>query len=290
MLALVAGEGDLPGLIMDQLDGSGTAFRLCELEGYPSEHRGDRPIIRFRIETLGSFIAELVRLGVTQICFAGAIGRPPLDPSKIDPATMPLVPRMMAALQQGDDAALRTVLQFFDEAGIETVGANELGPEILPAPGVLGKVAPSDQHKKDAERGIEIIGAMAAVDVGQACIVEGGQALAIEAQPGTDWMMRSLLQTAPEMDGRTTRSTLFGGVASEPRAKHIPKGGVLVKAAKPGQELRIDMPTIGPDTVMRAVQVGLEGIVIEAGRVIVVHKESCVEIADSHGLFLWVKE
>lgn len=289
MFALVAGAGDLPKTVMQELDAAGTPFRLCELEGNPSAHRGDRPVMRFRIETLGSFIAELVGYGVTQICFAGGIGRPPLDPSKIDAATMPLVPRMMAALQQGDDAALRTVLRFFEEAGIEPVAAHHLGGDLQPQPGYLGQQAPSEQHKKDAARGVEIIGAMAQVDVGQACIVAKGQALAIEAQPGTDWMMLSLLQHR-EMARDDKVPTLFGSVVTGARGAHIPKGGILVKAAKPGQDLRIDMPTIGPDTVMRAAQVGLEGIVIEAGRVIVLHPKTCIEIADKHGLFLWVME
>ncbi len=289
MLALVAGEGDLPKLVMDRLDADGTVFRLCELEGYPSEHRGDRPVMRFRIETLGSFINDLVGFGVTQICFAGGIGRPPLDPSKIDPATMPLVPRMMAALQQGDDAALRTVLQFFDEAGIETVAADRIGPNLVPDPGVLGSVDPSEQHRKDAARGVEIIGAMAQVDVGQACVVAQGQALAIEAQPGTDWMMLSLLANREATQADSINS-LFGSVVEGARGNHIPQGGILVKAAKPGQDLRIDMPTVGPKTVLRAAQVGIEGIVIEAGRVMVLKPEECIAIADRQGLFLWVME
>lgn len=289
MLALVAGEGDLPGQVMQELEAQGTLYHLCELEGFPSEHRGDRPIMRFRIESLGSFIADLVSRGVTQVCFAGAIGRPALDPSKIDAATLPLVPRMMAALQQGDDAALRTVLQFFDEAGIETIAAQHLGADLQPEPGYMGNVTPTEQHQKDAARGIEIIGAMAQVDVGQACIVAKGQALAIEAQPGTDWMMQSLLEDREATDDERV-PRLFGSVVRGRRGKHIPKGGVLVKAAKPGQELRIDMPTIGPQTVLRAAQVGLEGIVIEADRVIVLHPEDCIQIADKHDLFIWVKE
>ena len=288
MLALVAGEGDLPGLLMQALDGQGTPFFLCEIEGHETPARGDRPVIRFRIETLGSFIAELRGKGVDQICFVGRVARPPLDPAQIDAATMPLVPRMMAALQQGDDAALRSVLSFFDEAGISSIGAHELRPDLLPAAGVLGKVQPDARHEKDIARGMQIIGAMAQADVGQSCIVAGGQALAIEAQPGTDWMMLSLLEQNAALNGDLVAGMLGYGAAGQ-RSRRFAKGGTLVKAAKPGQELRIDMPTVGPDTFRRAAQVQLEGIVIEAGRVMVLDAPRCVQIADRHGLFFWVK-
>jgi len=158
MLAIVAGEGDLPELVFQTLASDGIQFYLCELEGHPCDGRGGRPVIRFRIETLGSFIADLSAKGVDRICFVGRVARPPLDPAKIDPATMPLVPRMMAALQQGDDAALRTLLSFFQEAGIESVGAHELRPDLLPAPGVLSKAQPEKRHQKDARRSPARIG------------------------------------------------------------------------------------------------------------------------------------
>lgn len=286
-LAVVAGQGVLPPLVIAHLESAGRSFRLCELDGYPYDDRAGRPLIRFRIETLGSFIAELTRHGVTQICFAGRIGRPKLDPSAIDAATMPLVPRMMQALQLGDDAALRLLLSFFMEHGIEPVGAHELRPDLLPEPGVLTKLEPQERHKADAARGAEIIAAMGAVDIGQACIVANGQALAVETMGGTDWMMQSLLVQAEPL--RTDLTSAVLGRGPSRRGTALPDGGVLVKAAKPGQELRIDMPVIGPDTIRRAVQVGLEGIVIEAARVMVLDAPLCVALADRAGLFLWVR-
>jgi DUF1009 family protein len=268
VLAIVAGEGALPGMLLETLEDAGRPICLAELEGHPSDLSGLQAPIRFRIETLGSFIADLTTQGVRQICFAGRVARPPLDPARIDAQTMPLVPRMMAALQQGDDAALRMLLSFFEEAGIEPLGAHQLRPDLLPPPGVLGQHRPGDTHKKDADRGAEVLAAMAQADVGQSCIIARGQALALEALPGTDWMMRSL-------------------VAQEGGA--LGQGAVLVKAAKPGQELRIDMPTIGPDTLRRAAELQLAGVVIEAHRVMMLDAARCIEIADRAELFLWVR-
>ena len=219
---------------------------------------------------------------------AGRMQRPPLDVSNLDAETQPLVPRFMAAMQQGDDALLRTVLGFFEEREIEALGAHEVRPDLLPEPGVLTDRKPEAFHETDADRGAQIIAAMAQADVGQACVVAKGQALAIEALPGTDWMMQSLMvENQPLNPDVVAKVVGYGGKLQ--RSRQLPPGGILVKAAKPGQELRVDMPVIGPDTIRRAIQVGLEGIVIEAGRVMVLESPLCLKIADRHGLFLWVR-
>ena len=272
---------------MEHLSATNTPYHLCQLECQGPDTRSDYPVRKFRIETLGSFIKWLKEQGVDRICFAGRVDRPPLDPALIDSQTMPLVPRMMQAFQVGDDAALRLVLGFFEEAGIRPVGAHELQPNILPPAGFIGSARPTDEHERDANRGIEVIAAMAAADVGQACIVHKCQPLVIEAQPGTDFMMQSLLHERVALPcGRNLM-----GISKSARATGLPpEGGVLVKAAKPGQELRIDMPAIGPDTIIRAVQVGLDGIVVEAGRVIVLQPSICEKLVEKHSLFLWVRE
>lgn len=262
MLALIAGQGRLPAAIREARPDA----LVAELEGFPS---GLEPVSwRFRIERLGSFLAELKSAGVTDVCFAGAIRRPPLDPSMVDAATIPIVPRMMVALQSGDDAALRTVLDFFEEAGIAVRPAQELAPDLLAQEGILGKVEPSDQDRRDAARAAAIVEALGAADVGQGCVVAGGQALALEAFGGTDWMLASL---------------------ADDRRPLGPTGGVLYKAPKPGQDRRVDLPAIGPQTVAGAVSAGLSGIVVEAGGVLLLDREDTVAAADEAGLFLWAR-
>lgn len=261
MLALIAGRGRLPEYVAEHAEGPVT---IAALEGFPPDTL--KPQKTFRIEHLGSFLAELTQAGVTKACFAGAIRRPPLDPSAVDAATMPLVPRMMQALQQGDDAALRTVLAFFEEAGIEVIGAHEIVPDLLPAPGIPTARKPDASHESDAARAAEILDALGKADVGQSCIVYQGQALAIEALPGTDWMLKSIV---PFRDGNT--------------------GGIFFKSPKPGQDLRVDMPTIGGQTVSRAQKAGLEGIVIAGGGVLAIDLPDIVRRLDKRNMFLWVR-
>jgi UDP-2,3-diacylglucosamine hydrolase len=210
------------------------------------------------------------------------------------------VPRMMAALQSGDDAALRTVLGFFEEAGFGVPAAHELVPEVLPPEGVLTRAGPGAAAERDVARAVAAHRAMGAADVGQALVVAQGMVIAVEAQPGTDWMLASLLARGGERlptgglldDPFGVAADMFGGpvVAQRPgRDPGLPTGGILYKAPKPAQDLRADLPAIGPATVRGAAGAGLEGIVIEAGGVMVLDRDEAVRAADEAGLFLWVR-
>jgi DUF1009 family protein len=293
MLALIAGQGALPGLVVKARPDA----VICELEGYPAGLGAARV---FRVERLGSFMEDLRRAGVTEICLAGRVGRPRLDPAMLDAATMPLVPRMMAALQVGDDAALRTVLGFFEEAGFTLRAAHEIVPEVLPPEGVLTRAQPGPGAERDVARAVSAHRAMGAADVGQALVVAQAQVIAVEAQPGTDWMLASLLSRGGERlptgglldDPFGVAADMFGGPAVAPRRGRdpgLPPGGLLYKAPKPGQDLRADLPAIGPETVRGAVAAALEGIVIEAGGVMLLERDATIAAADAAGIFLWVR-
>lgn len=267
--ALIGGTGALPGLLISRLEAAGTPPVLAELDGFAMEGRRARPVIHFCIETLGSLIAEFASRGVTQVCFAGALRRPALDPARIDAATLPLVPRIMQALEQGDDGALSVVIALFAEAGIEVVAAHDIAPDLLLPAGVPTRAQPDQRAKRNAARGQAVLDAMGAADIGQACVIAASQAVAIEAQPGTDWMLASLLKG----DDFT-----------------LPKDALFMKGPKPGQDRRIDMPTIGVGTVTGAKAAGLTGLVIEAQGVLVLDSAGVIAACDAAGLFLWVRE
>lgn len=267
MLALIAGQGRLPAVLYAWLAEQGAPPHVAELLDFPADIPGVSPEV-FRVEHLGSFLNALRGTGVTEVCFAGSIARPALDPSAIDADTMPLVPQMMAALAAGDDGALRAVLSIFEEAGLAVRAAHEILPDLLPKAGVLTGQAPTDRDRSDAARGAAIVAAMGAADTGQACVVAAGQALAIEALGGTDWMLGSLA----------------GG-----RRPKGPDGGILFKSAKPHQDRRVDLPVIGPDTVRNAKLAGLSGIVIPKSDVMILDQAETIAEADRLGLFLWVE-
>lgn len=259
-LAVIAGMGALPGAVLAQDPGA----VVCEMAGFPVAYPEGTSVLTYRLETLGTLIADLQARGIKRLCFAGAMSRPAIDPTAIDAATMPLVPRIMAAVAEGgDDAALRAALALFSDAGFAIVGAAELVPDLLPDPGVLtGDL--TDQTQSDADRAMQVLDAIAAADLGQGCVVAKSRVIAVEAAPGTEWMLASL------RDGEAW-------------------GGVFAKAPKIGQDLRVDMPAIGPDTVDQAHQAGLKAIVIAAGGVIVLERAETIARAQQAGITIWVR-
>lgn len=260
MLALIAGTGALPGDVVAHLKEPPI---ICAMEPFlPDALVVDIP---FRLEHFGSLLADLKSRGVTEICMAGAIGRPPIDPAQIDAATIPMVPVLQGALASGDDGALRAVMGLMEQAGFTMRAAHEVAPNLLMGDGCPTREQPAETDKADAERGAAIVAAMSAADIGQACVVKKGQALAIEGVFGTDWMLGSLKQRP---DGQ---------------------GGLLFKAPKPGQDRRADLPTIGLNTVEGAAAAGLSGIVLEAGGVLVLDQAAVLDACDRLGLFLWLR-
>lgn len=254
MLALIAGMGDLPPALIARLP---SRPFVCALQGFEPEISVD---LVFRLEHLGTFLQELQTRGVTQICMAGAVRRPEIDPGAIDAATMPLIPQVQAAMAQGDDGALRVIIALLEQTGFAVVAAHEIAPDLLPDAGVLTTAEFQPSHRTDAALGEACVAEMGAGDVGQACLIREAQVVATESQTGTDVML-----DAPAV------------------------GAVLYKAPKPDQDRRADLPVIGAGTAERAVTAGLVGIVIEAGGVMVLDAPRVVEILNKNGLFLWVR-
>jgi hypothetical protein len=269
-LALIAGRGALPGHVLAACEAEGREVVVCGVRGYDAElPRNDRP---FRLETLGSLLAGLRADGVGEACLAGAVQRPELDPVAVDAATAPLMERLAGALAAGgDDGALRVLLSIIEEAGLRVRGAADLAPGLLPEEGVLTAARPADRHGRDAGRAAAALAVLGPADLGQACVVRGGHVIAVEALPGTDWMLESLAACPP------------------PLPAHLSAGGLLYKAPKPGQDRRVDLPAIGRATVEGARRAGLDGIALEAGGVMLLDRAATLAAADAAGLFLWVR-
>lgn len=261
-LAIIAGRGGLPAALVAALD---TPPMVCALDGFTPD--GVTVDQVFRVERLALFLRHLEDQGITRVAFAGAVQRPRLDPSLFDPQTAQMVPRLLSAMQAGDDATLRVVIAIFEEAGFEVVGVEDIAPALLPGAGLLaGALTPRDEA--DAERAAAIVAALGAVDVGQACVVAQGLCLAVEALPGTDAMLASIAQLPANLR---------------------PQGGLFYKSAKPGQDRRIDLPAMGVQTVERAAEAGLAGICWQAGGVICLDLPAMQALAAGRGLFLWAR-
>ncbi|WP_062762586.1 LpxI family protein [Falsirhodobacter sp. alg1] len=256
--AIIAGRGRLPAVLRAAVPDAVVA----SMSGFIPEDVV--PDIEFRLERLVPLLRDLSSRNVSRIIFAGAVKRPDLDPSLFDPETAAQVPRILAAMQGGDDGLLRAVIALFEETGFDVIGAQEIAPDLVPVEGIIcGDV--TEQHRADATRAASIVAALGSVDVGQGAVVSRGLCLAMEALPGTDAMLDWVCAT------RTGT------------------GGVFYKAPKPQQDKRIDLPTLGLDTLRRAEAAKIDCIAWEAGGVLLLDRDDVVAEAERCGITLWAR-
>lgn len=263
--ALIAGAGDLPAALVAAM---AEPPLVCAMDGFLPA--GLIPDMLFRIERLVPLLRSLEERGVTRIAFAGAVRRPRLDPALFDAGTAQMVPQLLAAMQGGDDATLRAVIAIFEEAGLTVVGAAEIAPHLVPGACVLAG-DPGPQDRADAARAEKIAAALGALDVGQGCVVAQGLCLGAETLAGTDAMLAAV--------------AALGALRPDPARGR----GLLYKAAKPGQDLRVDLPVIGPATLDHVQRAGLGGIAFQAGGVICLDLPLMQALAAERGLFLWAR-
>jgi DUF1009 family protein len=263
MLALISGQGALPKLIAKAC--TKRPF-IAALENFlPNDLVPD---LVFRLETLGTFLTDIKKLGITEVCFAGAIRRPVVDVNLIDGATKEISDQLLAAIQTGDDEALRIVIKIFEKFGFKVVGLDQIIPNCFPKPAVLTERVPNIIDENDAKRADAIVSKLSPLDIGQGCVISGNHVLAIETFGGTEWMLKSI----------------------NSRPYFWPSGGILFKTMKIDQDRRVDIPAIGPDTVSQVKTSGLNGIVLQQGKVVILNVEHVIKKANELDLFIWVRE
>ena len=268
-LGLIAGGGGLPLALAEHCRQTGRPYFVIRLKGF-----ADAPLDAHPGETAGiAEIGRIVRLsrgaGCEALCFAGNVRRPDFAALKPDMRGLTWLPAAVMAARKGDEALLRFLMGGFEKEGFAIEGAHEVMGELQLPAGPLGAHAPSEAHRADIATAIVTARAIGALDIGQGAVVCDGLVLAVEAQEGTDAMLRRVAELPPDLRGAPGR-----------------RRGVLAKVAKPIQEERVDLPTIGPATVEGAARAGLAGIVGVTGKMLVLDREAVIRAADAAGLFV----
>ncbi len=266
-LGILAGGGELPLRLIEACRESGRPFFVIAFKGYTppeivADGNGEVPHAWVRLGAAGRTIKTLKRAGARELVLAGTIRRPGMIAVLPDLWAIRFLIRTGAG-GLGDDGLLSAFIRALEtEEGFRVVGVDDILPEIIAGEGVMGAHVPDDDDRRDIDRGIEAARELGARDEGQAVVIGGGDVMALEDAAGTDAMLARLA------DGKCE------------------KGGVLVKISKPGQEMRADLPTIGPGTVAGAAAAGLRGIAVEAGRALVVDRQKVARDADAAGIFV----
>jgi DUF1009 family protein len=270
-LGIIAGGGDLPVAVAESAIDAGRPVFVVALRGSADEGIARFPHEWAGIGEVGKTLKLLRDHDCSDVTLVGRVARPRFSDIKVDTKGLMLLPKVIAAARQGDNALLRTLVSSFDAEGFRTVGVEEAAPGLIAQEGVLGRVRPSADAADDIALAVEVVRRLGALDIGQAAAVCDGLVLAVEAAEGTDAMI-ARVATLPE------------AIRGTPAKRH----GVLVKALKPAQDGKTDLPVIGVATVRNVAAAGLAGIAIEAGRSLVINRRGTIEAANETGIFVTV--
>jgi UDP-2,3-diacylglucosamine hydrolase len=269
-VGVIAGGGVMPFALADSLSARGIAAVIFALKG-ACDPAG---VARFRHHWISvGQIGKATRLfrseGCRDLIFIGSLGRPALSDIRLDWGTLRVMRSVVAAFRGGDDHLLSSIGRIFEQDGFRMVGIRDAAPDLLMPGGCITRAAPDEAAAADIERGRGVLAALGPFDIGQAAVVIDGHVVAVEDIEGTDGLL-----------ARVARLREHGRIrASRGR-------GVLVKMPKSSQDLRYDLPTVGPRTVEGAAKAGLAGVAAAAGNTLAAEPQAMIEAADKCGLFV----
>ena len=262
-LAILAGDGPLPGQIVAACGESGRDVFVIAHEGITDAAKiAEAPHEWVNLGAVERTIKMLHESQAEEVVLAGPMQRPSLTSLRLDRrALKALAGWRFKAL--GDDRLLSLIIAELEGEGFRVVGIDSILDDMVAPAGPFGAHAPDQDAEADIAIGCRVARTLGGLDIGQAVVVQQGMVLGVEAIEGTDALLERCRQL--RRDG---------------------PGGVLVKIRKPGQEARVDLPTIGPATVAGAAAADLRGIAVEAGGALVVERPAIVAAADAAGLFV----
>jgi UDP-2,3-diacylglucosamine hydrolase len=269
-LAIIAGGGAIPMAVADAVERRGRRVVMFPVRGWADPAAVERFTHHWLALVQGGRFLRYARAeGCRDVVFVGTAQRPPFRSLRIDWATLRVLPRIARAYRGGDNHLISGAARIFEDHGFRIVGAHEVAPEILMPEGPIGSLRPSERDQADIARALALLAATGPFDMGQAAVVADNHVLAVEAAEGTDAML-----------GRIADLRGQGRIAA-------PAGtGVLVKAPKPQQDQRFDLPAIGPRTVEEVARAGLAGIAVIAGGSIIAEPAAVAAAADKAKVFV----
>ena len=266
MLAIICGNGEYPLDIAAKCQELNIDFVLVFLKGFANIEQAwpPRPYVSVGLGEVRKMLDFCSEHGVESVVFAGGVKRPSFSDISFDSEGRKWLRSIGKKIFCGDDGLLRAISDLFEQHGISVVsGQAILAQECGPDKSIYTIKQPSDIDLLDIEKGVSVLDSLGDKDVGQAVIVESGLVLGIECVEGTD----ALITRIRSLKKQTV-------------------GGVLVKMSKKGQDTRLDLPTIGINTIKNVHNVGLNGIAIDRKKSIILNKKQIIDYADKHGLFI----
>lgn len=264
-LAIFAGRGQLPKMLIENCQKKGRKFFVFLLEGenYEIDYSAFNPL-KISYGEVEKFLAAVRENNIKELVFIGGVTKPNFSSLKVDKKGAILLAKILASKILGDDAVLRAVIKFFEKEGLKIIPINQLLTDLAPKKSTLSKIQPNKEEVADIEIAVKAIKAMSHFDIGQSVVVAQKQIIAVEALEGTDNM---ILRCA------------------DLKTEYV-KDAILVKLKKSNQSSKADLPTIGVSTINNCYASGIKGIAIQAGSTLILEKEKVVALVDELGMFL----
>lgn len=269
-LGLIAGLGELPIAIAENAVATGQGVYVLRLKGFEEPALQKFPGSIVGLGDIGAVIDRLRLAGCKEVVFAGNVSRPDFRNLKLDMRGIALLPKVIKEARKGDDALLRVLVNEFEKNGFKVIGSDVAHASLIAPAGLIAGPEPDEAMMLDIEVAARVAAATGTLDIGQGCVVCDGLVLAVEAQEGTDEMLRRC-------------AALPVAIRGTPEARR----GVLVKRPKPVQERRIDLPTTGVSTIELAAAAGLAGVAVEAGGALMLNRARMEERAAELGIFIF---
>ena len=268
-LAILCGGGGLALEAARLARENGRDVFLVGLVGSAGVEIETFPHIWVRLGELGKLFGALEEREIEDMAILGAVTRPEFSDLKLDWGAVKRAAEIARIFRGGDNSLLEGVARIFEREGLRIVGPKDIAPQLLAPVGPIAGTAPDAEIEADIATGAALLTALSPFDVGQGVVIANGRVLAVEAAEGTDAMLSRVA------DMRASRRLRFKG-----------RAGVFVKAAKRGQDMRLDLPTVGLKTLEAAARAELAGIAVAAGDVLIADRANFVAAARGSGLFV----
>ncbi len=265
MLGLIVGESSLPNFVINKLLKKNIQFLILDLtksnvyKKYKNSHS-------LKITELGKAISLLKKNNCKNVIFIGKVERPDISLLKFDRKALFYLPRLFSAFKKGDGNILKEIIKIFKENKLNVVNSMKFTPELIFKDKSINKLKINNTDKISISKGVRIIKSLSKFDIGQSVVINNGYVLAIEGPEGTDETIKRSLHLLKKYK--------------------LKNKSILVKFPKANQDLRIDLPTIGFDTIKNCIKANIKGIALKRSQNIILDKDKIINLVKKNNFFI----
>ena len=265
MLGLIVGESSLPNYVINKLLKKNIEFLILDLTK-SNIYKRYKNSYSLKITELGKAISILKKNNCKNVIFIGKVERPDISLLKFDTKALFYLPRLFSAFKKGDGNILKQIIKIFKENKLNVVNSMKFTPELIFKDKSINKLKINNTDKSSISKGVKIIKSLSKFDIGQSVVINNGYVLAIEGPEGTDETIKRSLHLSKKYK--------------------LKNKSILIKFPKANQDLRIDLPTIGFDTIKNCIKANIKGIAVKRSQNIILDKDKIINLAKKNNFFI----